>query len=98
MHLDKLDLKERKKYRRREYIPGLMIWVTFIGSIVLSFVKPLWVIYFMILFSLYWVLRLFYFIFYSIVSAYMFNKEIKINWKKKKETLENWQDYYHLFR
>jgi cellulose synthase/poly-beta-1,6-N-acetylglucosamine synthase-like glycosyltransferase len=97
MHLDKFTPAERKKYRRREYIPGLMIWVTFIGSIALSFIKPLWVIYIIILYSLYWVLRLFYFIFYSILSAYMFNKHIKMDWKAKRETLPNWQDYYHLF-
>ncbi|HDQ22758.1 MAG TPA: glycosyltransferase family 2 protein [Candidatus Uhrbacteria bacterium] len=97
MHLDKFTEKERKKYRRREIIPGLMIWATFIGSISLSFIKPLWVIYFIILFCLYWVLRLFYFVFYNIVSAYMFNKEIKVDWKSKRESLSNWQDYYHLF-
>jgi cellulose synthase/poly-beta-1,6-N-acetylglucosamine synthase-like glycosyltransferase len=98
MHLEKFSEEERKKYRLREYIPGLMIWATFIGSIVLSFVKPLWVIYFMILFSLYWVLRLFYFVFYSIVSAYMFNKQKKVDWRKKREEeIAGWQDYYHLF-
>ncbi|MBN1325647.1 glycosyltransferase family 2 protein [Candidatus Falkowbacteria bacterium] len=97
MHLDKYSPQERKKYRRLEYIPGLMIWATFILSIVLSFVKPLYVIYFIILFSLYWVLRLFYFVFYSIFSAYTFNKHIKINWRTKREGLSSWQDYYHLF-
>ncbi|MFA5188528.1 MAG: glycosyltransferase family 2 protein [Patescibacteria group bacterium] len=97
MHLDKFTPAERKKYRWREYIPGLMIWTTFIGSIVLSFIKPLWVIYIIILYSLYWILRLFYFIFYSILSAYTFNKHIKIDWKAKRELLPNWQDYYHLF-
>ncbi len=96
-HLDKFSEKEKRKYRRREYIPGLMIWATFIGSIVLSFIKPLWVIYFIILFSLYWVLRLFYFVFYSIYSAYIFNREIKIDWQQKRQELPNWQDYYHLF-
>jgi hypothetical protein len=50
MHLDKFTPEERKKYRRLEYIPGLMIWVTFIGSIALSFIKPLWVIYIIILY------------------------------------------------
>jgi len=97
MHLDKFTPAERKKYRRLEYIPGLMIWVTFVGSIVLSFIKPLWVIYIIILYCLYWVLRLFYFIFYSILSAYMFNKHIKMDWKSKRESLTNWQAYYHLF-
>ncbi len=97
MHLDKLSPEERKKYRKREYIPGLMIWSTFVFSVVLSFIKPMWVIYFIILFSLYWVLRIFYFIFYSIYSAYIFNKAIKIDWKAKRESLSNWHDYYHLF-
>jgi len=97
MHLDKFTPEERKKYRWREYIPGLMIWGTFVGSIILSFIKPLWVIYIIILYSLYWILRLFYFIFYSILSAYTFNKHIKMDWKTKRESLANWQDYYHLF-
>lgn len=96
-HLEKLSPKERRKFRRREWVPGLIIWVTFLGSIILSFIKPLWVIYFIILFSLYWVLRLFYFVFYSILSAHTFHKEIKTDWKTKREELDNWQDYYHLF-
>ncbi|MCX6740079.1 MAG: glycosyltransferase family 2 protein [Candidatus Parcubacteria bacterium] len=97
MHLDKFSPEERKKYRRLEYIPGLMIWATFIISISLSFIQPMWVIYFIILFSLYWVLRIFYFIFYSIYSAYVFNKAIKVEWKSKREALPNWQEYFHLF-
>ena len=97
MHLDRFTPKERRKYRRLEWIPGILIWGTFIISIVLSFIKPLWIIYFIILFSLYWILRLFYFIFYSIVSAYKFNKEIKVDWKARREALPNWQEYYHLF-
>ncbi len=97
MHLDKFTDKEKKKYRRLEYIPGLMIWGTFLGSILFSFIKPLWVIYFIILFSLYWVLRLFYFVFYSIVSAVMFSREMKVDWSQKRQELDNWQDHYHLF-
>lgn len=97
MHLDKFSPEERKKYRRREYIPGLMIWVTFIVSIGMSFIRPLWVIYFIILFSLYWVLRLFYFMFYSVLSAWTFDKAIKVDWKAKRESLPDWQSYYHLF-
>lgn len=97
MHLDKFTPQERKQYRRREYIPGFVVWFTFIGCTVLSFVKPIFVIYFMILYSLYWVLRLFYFIFYSIVSAYMFDKQIKVDWHEKRLSLPDWQGYYHLF-
>ncbi len=97
MHLDKFSPADRKKYRRLEYIPGLMIWTTFILSIALSFIKPMWIIYFIIVFSLYWVLRIFYFIFYSIYSAYIFNKAIKVDWKSKRESLPSWQEYYHLF-
>lgn len=97
MHLDKFTPAERKKYRRREYIPGLMVWGTIIGSVVFSFIKPLWVIYFVIVYSLYWVLRLFYFVFYSILSARTFAKQIKIDWRAKRESLPNWQEYYHLF-
>src|SRR3989344_3526341 len=97
MHLLQLTEKERKQYRYLEMIPGGLIWATFIISITVSFIRPLWVIYFIIVFSLYWVLRVFYFIFYSILAARSFNQEIKLDWKAKViNELPTLDEYYHL--
>src|SRR3989338_8749683 len=94
VHLKMLPPQDREGYRRLELIPGILIWTTFLGSIVLSFIKPLWVIYFIILFSLYWILRVFYFVFYVTVSAIKYKQQIKINWLEELKKIAGWEDYY----
>jgi hypothetical protein len=85
------------KLRILEIIPGFLVWATFIGVIVLSFVKPLWAIYFIIAFDLYWLLRIMYMLIYLLSSWYRFNHDAKIDWFAKLKTLDkNYQDYHHL--
>lgn len=96
MHLASLTPAERVRYRRLEYIPGALLWTIYIGAIALSFVRPLWVIYFIIVFALYWVLRVFYFVFYAILSARTFRKTMHIDWETKVKALPQWNEYYHL--
>lgn len=96
MDIDSLTPEERVKYRRLEYIPGALLWTTYAAAIVLSFVKPLWVIYFIIVFSLYWVLRVFYFVFYSIMAARAYRRAMAVDWEAKVKELPQWRDYYHL--
>lgn len=96
IHLQNLPPEDRKFYRRLEYFPGALIWLTFSFSIIISFIKPLWVIYFIILFSFYWVLRVFYFIIYVTAAAKQYYKDNKIDWQKKIEEMTNWQDYYQV--
>jgi len=97
VHLQNLTEQERKQYRRLEMIPGLLFWSVIFGSIIMSFIKPLWVIYFIIVFTLYWVFRVFYFMFYSIMATRNFHHEIKKDWQAKvKNELPNWGEYYHL--
>ena len=77
-------------------IPGAMIWTTFIAAVVLSFIKPLWVIYFIVVFSVYWLMRVLYFVLYVLVSWRRYRRAIKIDWFAKLKRLTNWQDKYHL--
>lgn len=95
-HIENLPVEDRAGYRRLEYIPGFLIWATFIGSFILSFIKPIWVIYFIIVFSLYWVFRVFYFILYVSLASIRYHKEVKINWIDKVKEFASWQDYYHI--
>jgi cellulose synthase/poly-beta-1,6-N-acetylglucosamine synthase-like glycosyltransferase len=88
---------DRTKYRILEVIPGALVWTTFIAAIALSFLKPLWVVYFIIVFCVYWLFRAFYFIFYLIVSWRRFRRDTKIDWLAKlRKDISDWEKYYHL--
>jgi len=94
-HIEDLPPEDRKYYRRLEYIPGIMIWTTFTVSIIMSFIRPLWVIYFIILFSLYWVMRVFYFILYVSLASRNYFKDIKDDWLGKVKSISGWDTYLH---
>ncbi len=95
-HIQNLPEEDRKGYRRLEYIPAILIWSTFLGSIIMSFIKPLWVIYFIIVFSLYWVTRVFYFILYVTLASIRYHREIKRDWMEEVREFADWEDYYHV--
>ncbi|TSC84980.1 MAG: Uncharacterized protein G01um101413_364 [Parcubacteria group bacterium Gr01-1014_13] len=73
-------LSNYHRYRLYEILPGLTIWLTLIVSITLSFIKPLWMIYFILIFDVYWVLRVIYFSFYLFLSWRRFRKAIRADW------------------
>lgn len=78
-------LSDYHRYRLYEILPGLSIWLTLIAGITLSFLKPIWVIYFIIVFDLYWVLRVFNFAFYLTVAWRRLTVAQKIDWRVKLE-------------
>ena len=80
-----------------EAIPGFLVWLTFIFIIGLSLVRPLWAIYFIIAFDLYWLLRILYMLIYLLASWYRYRRALKVDWFSQVKTLaKNYQDYYHL--
>ncbi len=86
-------LSAHQQYRFYEILAGLPIWLTLFLAIGLSFIKPLWMIYFIIVFDIYWVLRVVYFAFYLVLSWRRFRKSIKTDWFEllKKEYPHEWQ-------
>jgi len=92
-----LRLSEARQYRLLEMIPGLLVWLTFLAAILVSFVKPLWAIYYIIVFDLYWMMRIIYLLINTFASWHRFRKTVKINWYEKLEAdLPYWRDYHHL--
>jgi len=88
---------EYQRYRLYEILPGLSIWFTLVGSIVLSFVQPLWMIYVIILFDIYWVLKVLNFSFYLIVAWSRFAHARKTDWKDKLyHEVPDWQSKHHV--
>lgn len=76
-------LSDYQRYRLYEILPGLSIWGTLVAAIALSFWKPLWMIYFIILFDIYWVLKVVNFSFYLLVSWNRFRAARRTDWKDK---------------
>ena len=75
-----MKLSDHYRYRLYEILPGLSIWLTLILVFSLSFIRPLWMIYFIIIFDVYWLLRVIYFAFYTVVSWRRFRRAVKRKW------------------
>jgi len=88
--------KERFLYRCLEIFPGLLSWGTLILAFFLSAFAPVAVAIFIILFDLYWLLKIIYLSFHQIVCFSEMKKNIKVNWFKKVSQLPDWQKIYHL--
>lgn len=79
-----------------EMFPGLLVWGTFIIALTLSFVQPLWVIVFILVFDLLWLYRVIYFNLFVLLSWKRFKETQKVDWQKKLETLPNAENLHHL--
>jgi len=89
-------MSEYRKYRLLEILPGALVWTTLIGCIVLSVFKPLWAIYFIIVFDLFWLFRISHFISLTIFGYQRFRKESRIDWLAETKKKGDWQKIYHL--
>jgi len=74
-------ITDYQKYRLYEILPGASIWFTLFFSLFLSFVKPMWMIYFIIIFDIYWVLKVMNFVFYLSIAWQRYHKVKKVDWK-----------------
>lgn len=87
--------QKTRTYRILEMIPGTLMWSAFILSVVLSFYVPFGVIVFIIVFDLFWVYRVFYFVFYMIVAWTKFRMSLRRDWFGDVQKLENWERIQH---
>lgn len=71
-----------------EMFPGLMVWGTFSIALTLSFIKPLWVIIFIIVFDLLWLFRVLYFNIFVLISWDRYRKADKVDWQSKLSSID----------
>jgi hypothetical protein len=90
------DSKERFLYRLLEIFPGLLSWGTLISAFFLSAFAPIAAAIFIILFDLFWLLKIGYLAFHQVVSFLQMKKNLKVNWSERVSLLSNWQKIYHL--
>ncbi len=91
------DRKDRFIYRSFEIMPGLLSWTTIGLLAILSFVNPFFVAVFIIIFDLYWIIRIAYFYSHLAAAFAVMKKVKKINWLEKlKSGNIEWKKIYHL--
>lgn len=79
-----------------EILPGALVWTTLIASVVLSFVFPLWMVYFIIVFDLYWLMRVTYSIPFLLSSWWRYRQALKRNWQADAERQPGYDEIRHL--
>ncbi len=85
--------KDRVLYRALEILPGLASWTTLIGVILASIYAPFFAAYFIVAFSVFWVLK----------TAFL-SYHLRYNWKRLRHHMEvDWEkmierfEYGHLY-
>jgi len=84
------------KFRLLEMIPATLVWTSLITALVLSFVKPIWAIIFIIAFDFYWLLRVTHFVFLVTMSFRKYKNAQKENWMSRVRDLPNWERMIHI--
>lgn len=84
------------RYRFWEMVPGILVWSTFILAILSSFFAPAFAIMFIIVFDLYWTLRVTYFIIHTVAAYISYRKTSKVDWLLQLQKIKSWQDIRHV--
>jgi len=87
---------DKQKIRLLEIIPGALIWITLVAAVTLSFIRPLWVIFFIVIFDVYWLFRIMYFAIFLIASWRNYRRNAKIDWGAKLSEFPRAAALHHL--
>lgn len=90
--------KERRIQRILEIIPGTLTWATLLGMIIFSFLFPLWVAVFVILFDIYWILRTIFIAYYSVQGYRKLNEGKNIDWWERCQNIKNPEEYAKIIK
>ncbi len=84
--------------RAWEIIPGFVSWGTIFLLFILSFTRPMLVAIIVMIYAIYWLLRIFLMTGYLIVGYRRYRIETALNWQDrlKQDFPEKWDNLYHL--
>jgi hypothetical protein len=88
--------KQRLIYRFFETIPALLSWGVLFLVFLLSWLSPITVAIFIIIFDCFWLMKIYYLAFHQLAGYKLMKKNLTVNWFEKIKTLKNWQNVYHL--
>jgi cellulose synthase/poly-beta-1,6-N-acetylglucosamine synthase-like glycosyltransferase len=88
------------RVRLYELIPAALTWATLLAMVIFSWLLPVWVSIFIILFDTYWLLKTVYLSFHLRATFNQLRANMKTNWLARVQELpareSSWQDLYHL--
>jgi len=91
---------ERAIYRCLEMVPGALAWGTLLFVVLMSWLAPVFIAFFIIAFDIYWLLKTVFLSFHMRASYNTMRRYMKINWLEKlktdPETLNSWAGIYNL--
>lgn len=87
---------ERLEKRIYEILPGALVWATLFFSLVLSYYRPLWMVYFIIVYDLYWLFRVVYYIPFVFISWWIYRRDMKRDWLAMARALPRFESVYHV--
>ncbi|MEK7077586.1 MAG: glycosyltransferase family 2 protein, partial [Patescibacteria group bacterium] len=88
--------KDRRIYRALEIMPGVLAWGTLVGLVLLSIYQPAAVAVFIILFDVYWFVKVLYLSFHLRSGYGRLKENLKIDWWSRLKERPDWEDYWHL--
>jgi hypothetical protein len=93
---DLKDKKERIIYRSFEILPGLLSLGTILLAILCSKFWPIFFAIFVVIFDIFWLIRILYLSLHQLSSFFKMRKNLKTNWLEKLKEKEGWENIYHL--
>jgi hypothetical protein len=84
------------QHRALEMIPGLIAWGVLAIALGLSVFAPVAGIVFIIVFDLYWMLRVYYFVIHVIAAYRSYRNTIRVDWYAKVQEIAGWERIHHL--
>ena len=86
--------KERKIYRFFEMMPGILAWGTLALLVLLSWLTPIWIAFFIIAFDVYWLLKTIYLSLHLRSGFKKVQANTKINWLERLEREKaEWKEF-----
>lgn len=72
---------QKRLHRILEHVPASFVWLTLVGATALSFLNPIWAVYLIIAFDLYWFLRVLYFVIFLTSAWRKHRGALDIDWE-----------------
>lgn len=85
-----------RKYRLLEMIPGTLTWTTLICVFTFSFLFPVHMMFFVIAFDFYWMIKVIYISTFLVISFRKYKMTMKKDWHAETSAHAKYDDMYHL--
>lgn len=89
-------LSERRQYRLLEILPGFLVWFSLSAAVVVTLVRPVWAIAFIIVFDVFWLVRILYVMAFLVIAYRRFRQAQAVHWRDRLNQYPLWPQVYHI--